>query len=1680
MPMLCTPLFLTANFITSPHVVNSNNESMIKPTAEDLRGNSKFDRRPFVYQPRRKRIKALITPLLAAITLCLTSEITLGQDARQSDKEPNQVVHFIILIDDSADMRGEHKNVLAAEIPNLLFRGTVNGKPAPSGIPRFEPGRDQASITYFTIHNETGQGCSSQTGKSALPENIFSFQGVRGFASENELGVYLRQELEKPCRFSGKFSPIASAPALALWYLRDQLPQESSHTKTIIIVGTNGRFNTKISPSIELETFRRDWNIKDTETAGEIADKISHLFYFDSNPGWYIPVNGGQDYLLVSDVVPLPYPESVLSYQKSINLDRAAISSERIRLVPQDTASGDLRLLSKGDKSPYNFIPVALDLEFRNSSGGEWRIGNSSFPEKLSIDLTECQPPQCTRNEGVTTVSLFGLKGDGLTITTNDPEPGPGQIDFTVLFRYKTGLYDHMVVKTSRQHIDVTPTPAFTFPGLFYFPRVRINNRELASQWKDDEDRVTSQEEAKNRILGWRTPYMFLLGLLLALIVISIFLYLVRNKYRRPFNPGFNWIPAGEVVVDFNRPAAGRLLVGTVEVINNEAVPSFGHFLKNEEQPTRKGEFSLSHSLFNKRGFKLGGSNPIGFITNDENQGGKNENRLELYTTEQISNGRKISVFLATESILDYKQDPSDIVSDGLSFEIDLTGKVQWRSHDSNPKDSSSLIERFRAWWAVREEGADEIDMRCPLTIKPEESRKPKVTFENDAGPAYFNKGANLLIGQFVFESGADHAFAVPFSWQPYSIQTYKKNQPIAGQPVQLANPKIVVSPGEIKRVPVYLICDGEKISNPEKSDLASRPEASRDFYTFTLKGDFDAQSKPGPNQVVLHRDPTRAEIELAIEFPSPTQEIFWTTDNIPKRIEVADDGSFGEEVIIDDNTITLDQRTFHFKPGEDWPERLLKLRIGNSGKSNDGLVSVHIETKIECEENAALGIFMENDGPLDDLLGVYLDDDEKLSNSAEVKEGFDAERRDVRIHPGRISSIKGAIMSADKLSAVITLNVRIRDDNGRETSRPLLKLLIPIKLEQLPGDMWLCIDFGTSAISAAYGTGAQEGADLIPLQELKNPEGESLAGQDPGNVERGNVYLLPSWIICDSDVRQPATKPSRPGFPGYVPKEPETLSLIPGHADFVSLPATSTQFIDMPDRVIYSLKSWLARTNDISLGTKISFYDNGKAVTKDVLPLEKTVESGFAALAEGYLLTKPVYKAVDQLVLCHPNTFTQRHRDLLREIAFNAFRYRFNIPLQERIRLISESDAVAYYYCLEQMRRRHRSGAERIMVYDFGAGTLDLSLIEVKWKEDVDHPVGWKIKGRNGVPIAGNYLDELLARMVDNFLDDQFLEGKQFINYQYPIVRKPNCPPENKDYRGAIVRLWHEIREAKHKWNGSGPLAIKLASVGTGTSVISTSELAKLNREPRDDQPSLWTDERSIYLSIPALAVHDHPLISSFIHFVTFTVIDELCNGANTKATDIDTVIVSGRGALWPKLREQVWSRFSSKAQKELLSNDTMKVAVVYGAIARQENLWRDEADDEAEWQPKLAVITNNGEKITFEDDWGKPIDLTMSPSFRLVQVNLKDPKPLDDLKPRSLRRYFYVDLTDRAVPRRIVASPTNRVCLRKDDSGGKLKIFVGDAEGRKEVLVFTEPRASNVVTKLPWPVGRNYILEP
>jgi hypothetical protein len=1459
--------------------------------------------------------------------------------------------HVILLIDDSKDMRG-WRDSLEARLPGWLFRGPDPSDPA---TPRFDPTADTLSVVYFSLRNEgPSDDCKRVRGDVISPDTLLQIESVDA-TDEQSFGRGLRESLNRPCRFDGHLSPIITSPILALPYLEQHLPPDALFSRILIAMATNDEFNFKASsPAAEMSYLVKTFpelNVQAPAKTLDLAASVTSRFNFDTKTQWHDD-RIGLRYRVIEAVARSRAPEAAMVFNRRLQIDRVAADADSVLGIPKIPGAGDIRI-------PANELtPLTL----------EWQLSDN---RKINgtLDLTQCDPPACSASDDGMRIDLFHPALNPLRQSSADGALSPHALSFRMWFRLNTGgIYDHLLMVSAWQQMELTPvSPASAW--LLAYPLL-LDNSLLTKLWSGGDGTPPAggltQDEGITRLARLNFAAWCATILLLVVVVART----ARRSRVYTFIPDVEWTPAGEVILDFDRPGHSRVLVGSLVIRNRGEVGWLGRRLGGVEQPTRNAAVSLDADvteLLTKAGFQLADGVSVGFF--DEHS------TLTGTVRDAVSEGRQIHVFLAEDAIGDFATDGK--IEEHV-VQLRIPAKLEFAGGDVADAQYSTI----------------RTDITIDLRVKPEAPRTPSVVYESAPHrELYYEYNGHLAIGRFLFHSEAKHRFAQPFRMS-YALSAACERRPLAGAPLRLVPDSIALDAHRDTQVAVELWCDDAEVRNPD-------PVSHN--YTFTLHGEHNAAYRTDDLTFDLRRDPTKSELELHLIYHSRRVEVHWNA----KRKVWACRPEAGLDVTVDGSTVRFTKPSRYAFEAQEATRIALGIEVCNSAKSGKGAVDVRVVGKLALAQDVGNILHMRPEWEPNDILDVP-------PHPLVVREGEAPIFADVYLRSTPIASIDGGEIASDKCSVQIALAVEVTTDAG-DIEKRALNLQFPLHLEQLPGANVVVIDFGTSSIAAAVGTaGERNDNPLLDLQHVKVYQNESVAVVDPDGPEAGTPFI-PSGIVCDADERQkvdtygqnvPAGFPRHTGING--------ASLVPSAPSFITLPVRGQDFEDRPGRVLLSLKTWLgmnAQHVPLPVGN-VRFLDGAKVRNEPALPLDDLLEASYAALAQAYLRPHGRLGA-GQVVICHPNTFSELHRERLRRIAWNALAGPLEIISPKHLHLMSESDAVAYAYCWDRMREMTPKGIERVLVYDLGAGTLDLSVITIEWNADPVYPT-FRARHHLGVPVAGNYFDETLARIIHDLLSDEEVLGSDKLRYVHPVVTREK---RTDVHPRASRALWTAIRNAKQHWGEDKDFEVVVGRGARGSGL-----LEYLAGAPGPDVPSKMHDRAGVtmrntadgqllVLTVPGAQIHSHPRIVRLVEFLARDVIREMLAVADVRAEEIDTLIVSGRGALWPGLKKGVERELPNARASSFTSSEMMKAAVARGAIARHDFIRQNAIESDAGIRGRLAVVYGHeaSTRAIFEDEWDRPIRIPVA-RFRIVDVGLSKPDPARDLGSGSLRKHFYV----------------------------------------------------------------------
>ncbi len=301
--------------------------------------------------------------------------------------------------------------------------------------------------------------------------------------------------------------------------------------------------------------------------------------------------------------------------------------------------------------------------------------------------------------------------------------------------------------------------------------------------------------------------------------------------------------------------------------------------------------------------------------------------------------------------------------------------------------------------------------------------------------------------------------------------------------------------------------------------------------------------------------------------------------------------------------------------------------------------------------------------------------------------------------------------------------------------------------------------------------------------------------------------------------------------------------------------------------------------------------------ITNDESQDEKTIKNFIKHLyANVFSRFGKKAEEIKKIIVTYPNTYTS---ETLEEVKF-ILKEELGLKLPGQISFVPESDAVAASY----FNQRIYNGGfprekERVIIYDMGAGTLDLSLVEFCRGDKRENRYTARILNKIGIPIAGNYLDYIIYKGIKKFITEEGKEHKGQLYLKEAVSDFKKYIPKDVDDSTTIGELKGKLGEIEEKY----------------LSLDSRVEIQKLTYS------QLLGDAFKDYLEV-----------------CSSTVIDTLLLGYQEKP---DTIVFSGRASQLLPLKSCVRKHlkslnpeFKEDAIRGRTSDNGLKVCVAEGAL--------------------------------------------------------------------------------------------------------------------------------------------------
>lgn len=464
-------------------------------------------------------------------------------------------------------------------------------------------------------------------------------------------------------------------------------------------------------------------------------------------------------------------------------------------------------------------------------------------------------------------------------------------------------------------------------------------------------------------------------------------------------------------------------------------------------------------------------------------------------------------------------------------------------------------------------------------------------------------------------------------------------------------------------------------------------------------------------------------------------------------------------------------------------------------------------------------------------------------------------------------------------------------DRNGNltidNTTRKQCRIHINWNLHLLPYSEWLGVDYGSSAIVCRYDN------DVVDLKSEKVEVFRQTAFNED-SLEKGTSFLSSDIVLHTNDVKD------RSSLLSELPEKPEnyldlavclspTSSLL--RTDFQNqLPClkilVGNEFL--PDNANYNTFEYNRLKDNILSRVRAN------TVTREdscLLRVSSIFKESYANLFRYFIKPTTQDRRINKLVLTYPNTYTPVHLNVLEKIAKQTFP---NVR-SGYLKFVSESDAVAAYYISNWYNYNPNGNFnkdETVLVYDMGAGTLDLTLF-TKTENLQTGKTEVKILGKIGTGKAGNYLDFLLAKILKDI---------------FPNITKNNAIISTNNINDNNLR--RERFDLKYLIKNTIKPNLKVGK--------------KVDFRHNNSDFKLDCND-----------VLNHELFKNYIKEVTSSIVNLLLAYVGNAGLEIDTILMSGRSCRLEALKSGLTTSFENVPRLVTLGEHE-KTAVVEGAMTQ------------------------------------------------------------------------------------------------------------------------------------------------
>lgn len=577
----------------------------------------------------------------------------------------------------------------------------------------------------------------------------------------------------------------------------------------------------------------------------------------------------------------------------------------------------------------------------------------------------------------------------------------------------------------------------------------------------------------------------------------------------------------------------------------------------------------------------------------------------------------------------------------------------------------------------------------------------------------------------------------------------------------------------------------------------------------------------------------------------------------------------------------------------------LQNIATDNSNK-NSGLYIKNLtlteelvgEIKVIGENNSILNRFISIDGSgveeMNSSDGLFIPNGPNSNSTIHVS-----------FNPSSIVDIVNSKKYDFKIQSILSFDYW-EDKNGlgnlNEEYKKRKSIPIIWQLHLEPNPEWLCVDYGSSAIVCRYDNEIldlkKQKDSLFRIAEDGKFRSDTFEGKTPflsSDIVLHTVRDTTQSTLCSQQSKDENTpylnlsvclSPTSSLIKNDVRTQLPCLKILVGNEYLPSKPDFLT--------FRYARKDLNGKVETIEAKDAMS-----KKEESCILKISSIFNEAYSALFKYFIYPETKEKTINKLVLTYPNTYTPAHLKVLEKIAHETFPK----VRDGYLKFVSESDAVSAYYLQNWdsfNKGRNISEDETVLVYDMGAGTLDITLFSKRKNENGKIEVN--ILGKIGTGKAGNYLDYIISEIINEKVPDAIKGPRTVSTTSVPDVQTLN---ERLDLKQTVK----DIIKPNLKTD---------VELSCGPSKFNSSIILEDNR------------------------------FVEFLDQVTYGIITQLLSYINDRNLVIDTVLMSGRSCRLETLQKALKNTLNkigctdARIVKFKSNGDKEKTVVVEGAMAR------------------------------------------------------------------------------------------------------------------------------------------------